>query len=827
MTPVARQSEKRGYQLVVSLAAAIFGVLLVLTGVELRREFASAGALRAAVQRSYDTRLQIQSVFSLMQDAETGQRGYIITGNASFLEPYDHALDRVDSQMTALGGLYEGNAEQTGNYRNLSRQIARKRQIMQRSISLRQGGDAAAASAQVSTGEGKAAMDDIRRVVDHMTRYEANHLAQLSDRAQGRTARTEILVVALFLALVLTAAGAAFLVWRYLATRGALLERLEAAAARHAATLDSAFDAIITLNPSGSIETLNPAAERMFGWRAEDLVRRDVGVLIDLANNGEGSFLDRLGASQGTLADGLLRELNGKRRDGQTFAADVALGAMDLPTGRHVVAVVRDITERRRVAEMKDAFVSTVSHELRTPLTSIAGSLGLLAGGAGGELPDKAARLIGIAHSNSQRLVRLINDILDVEKLESGKLILAMSPLDLREIAARSIDGVRGYADQLGVSLSLGEGDPAPVRGDADRLIQVVTNLLSNAAKFSPAGGEVAVTVNPEARIARLSVTDHGPGIPEAFRSRIFGKFAQADSTDTRAKGGTGLGLAIAREISERHGGRLWFESAEGDGATFHLDLPLDLPEQASSRGVGRILICEDDPDAARILAEMVAQEGYDADVAATAREALTMARAGRYALGLVDLHLPDADGVSLIRALKAGEDTRAMPVIVVSGDVARGKVRGRSLEVADWMEKPVDPSRLRLAVQALARADAKPVVLHVDDDRDILEVTRQALTSVEVRGVESLAEAREALQDRRPDLVILDLGLPDGHGLDLLPELTDEEGRTIPVVIYSAQDTDRQAAPAVQAVLIKSRMSLTQLARTVRRLTRSSGGRS
>ena len=812
----------------VSLAAAIFGVLLVMTGLELKREFASAGALRAAVERSYDTRLQIQSVFSLMQDAETGQRGYIITGNVSFLEPYDHALDRLDSQMTALAGLYEDNAEQTANYRNLSRQIVRKRKLMQRSISLRQGGDAAAASAQVSSGEGKAAMDDIRRVVDRMTRYEAHHLAQLSNKAHGRTARTEIFVVALFLALVLTAAGAAFLVWRYLATRDALLERLKAAAARHAATLDSAFDAIITLNPSGSIETLNPAAERMFGWRAEDLIRRDVSVLIDLADNGEGSFLDRLGASQGALADGLLRELTGKRRGGQTFAADVALGAMDLRTGRHVVAVVRDITERRRVAEMKDAFVSTVSHELRTPLTSIAGSLGLLAGGAGGELPDKAARLIGIAHSNSQRLVRLINDILDVEKLESGKLVMAMSPLDLREIAARSIEGVRGYADQLGVSLTLGEGDPAPVRGDADRLIQVVTNLLSNAAKFSPAGGEVVVTVNPEARIARLSVIDHGPGIPEAFRSRIFGKFAQADSTDTRAKGGTGLGLAIAREIAERHGGRLWFESVEEDGATFHLDLPLDLPELASSsRGASRILICENDPDAARALAEMVAQEGYDADIAATAREALTMARAGGYALGLVDLHLPDADGVSLIRALKAGEDTRAMPVIVVSGDAARGKVRGRSLEVADWMEKPVDPSRLRLAVQGLARTDARPFVLHVDDDRDILELTRQAVTSVEVRGVESLAEAREALQARRPDLVILDLGLPDGHGLELLPELTDEEGRTIPVVIYSAQDTDRQAAPAVQAVLTKSRMSLTQLARTVRRLTRSSGAHS
>lgn len=139
----------------IALAAAILGALLVLTSVELRREFASAGALRAAVQRPYDTRLQNQSVLSLMQDAETGQWGYIITGNVSFLEPYDHVLDRLDTQMTALGGLFDGNAEQTENYRNLSRQIARKRQIMQRRISLRQGGDAAAASAQVSSGEGR------------------------------------------------------------------------------------------------------------------------------------------------------------------------------------------------------------------------------------------------------------------------------------------------------------------------------------------------------------------------------------------------------------------------------------------------------------------------------------------------------------------------------------------------------------------------------------------------------------------------------------------------------------------------------------------------
>lgn len=825
MNPEVRQPGRRRFRVVVGLASAILAVLLVVTGLELRREFASASALRAAVERSYDTRLQIQSVFSLLQDAETGQRGYIITGDERFLEPYDEALTQLDAQMAALGALFGGDDAQAVDHLRLSERITRKRLTMERSIDLREAGRTDAAFAAVSSGEGKAAMDEIRRLVDQMTTREAQQLSALSEGATVRTARTEIMVMVLFAALVLIAAGTAFLVWRYLATRGALLERLEAAAARHSATLDSAFDAIVTLNPSGSIETLNPAAERMFGWGAEEIGRRDVNVLIDLADNGEGTFLDRLGASQGALDDGLLRELTGKRRDGETFPADVALGAMDLPTGRHVVAVIRDITERRRVAEMKDAFVSTVSHELRTPLTSIAGSLGLLAGGAGGDLPDKAARLIGIAHSNSQRLVRLINDILDVEKLESGKLVLALSPLDLRDIAARSIDGVRGYAEQMGVTLSLGDGEPAPVRGDADRLIQVVTNLLSNAAKFSPSGGEVTVTVNPEARIARLSVADHGPGIPEEFRARIFGKFAQADSTDTRAKGGTGLGLAIAREIAERHGGRLWFESAEGEGATFHLDLPLNRPEETTGNVTGRLLICEDDPDAARVLAEMLSHEGYQADVVGTAREALSSARAGSYAAALVDLQLPDADGVSLIRALKASDDTRAMPVIVVSGDVARGRVRGRSLEVADWMEKPVDQARLKLAVQSLFSGNKKPLVLHVDDDRDILEVTRQALGSVEVVGAESLAEARAELAARRPDLVILDLGLPDGNGLDLLPELTDEDGGTIPVVIYSAQDMDREAAPAVRAVLTKSRMSLTQLARTVRRLTRRTGG--
>jgi PAS domain S-box-containing protein len=812
------------YRWGLAVAGGLVLAILVASAVELRREFGGAARLRAEVGRSYDTRSRIQSVFSLMQDAETGQRGFIITGDERFLEPYDRALREMDGALAELQRRLADDPAQSREVVALRTLVGRKRDTMERTVELRTDGDVGAAMAIVSSGEGKIAMDGIREVVERMIRQEAAALDQLAQRSEGRTRRTEALVAALFVLLIATAAIIGFLVWRFVTTRTALMERLAASAARQQATLDSAIDAIVTLNPSGSVESVNAAGERMFGWPASDLIRRDVGVLIDLADNGEGAFLRRLGESQGALEGGIVREMTARRRDGSTFPVDVALGAMDLPTGRHLVAVVRDISERRRIEAMKDAFVSTVSHELRTPLTSIAGSLGLLAGGAAGELPEKASRLIGIAHSNSQRLVRLINDILDVEKLESGRQPMTMEVLDLRDVARRSVEGVQGYADQLGVVLSLGEGEPAPVRGDMDRLIQVVTNLLSNAAKFSPSGGEVSVGVNPETRIARLSVTDRGPGIPDAFRARIFGKFAQADASDARAKGGTGLGLAIAREIAERHGGRLWFESQEGEGATFHLDLPLwsDAPR---STGAGRLLICEDDPDAARVLSDMLALEGYETDVAATAREALSLARRGAYQAALVDLQLHDADGVGLIRALKADRSTRGMPVIVVSGDVARGKVRGRSLEVVDWMEKPFDQDRLRQAIAALPGA-ARPKVLHVDDDPDILSVTAEALgDTAEVTPARSLGEARDALGRQRPDLVILDLGLPDGHGLDLLPDLTDEAGATIPVIVYSAQDLDARIAPSVQAVLTKSRMSLTQLSRTVHRLATNREG--
>ncbi|HEY0052130.1 MAG TPA: response regulator, partial [Caulobacteraceae bacterium] len=497
-------------------------------------------------------------------------------------------------------------------------------------------------------------------------------------------------------------------------------------------------------------------------------------------------MLDR----QRVAGGGFHAEYEAVRRDGGRFPIEVAVAYPR--SGDHdwfALAFLRDVSRQREADRLKDEFVSTVSHELRTPLTSIAGSLGLVAGGAAGSLPEKAMRLIGIARANSQRLVRLINDVLDVEKLDAGQLSFHSEPLDLREVAQRAVEGVRGYADSLGVVLMLQDGAPVKVSGDADRLIQVVTNLLSNAAKHSPRGGAVKVTVDQGGASAWLNVADRGPGVPEAFRDRIFSRFAQADSSDARGKSGTGLGLYIARQIAERHGGRLWFEPIPDGGTVFRMEVPA-LEADVPVGGPRRVLLIEDEPAAAALLSAILEDEGLEVDQAGDlARARAMMAPPVRYGALVLDMRLPDGDGMELVQELRDRPDTRAIPIVVVSGDPSRkGEPSVRALGVTDWMQKPVNPDRLAELVRQTVGKPARGArrILHIDDDRDIREVVAATLASLgEVVPADSLGEARAALAAAPVDLVVLDLELRDGHGLDLLAEI----GADTPVVVFTAQD--------------------------------------
>jgi PAS domain S-box-containing protein len=355
--------------------------------------------------------------------------------------------------------------------------------------------------------------------------------------------------------------------------------------AQHTQTiLDNIFDGIITINHHGLITSFNHSAERIFGYQADMVIGRNVNMLMpEPYHSAHDQYLLnylRTGVPR-VIGNGC--EVEGLRQNGSVFPLDLAVSEIFHHGEPVFIGVVRDITEQKRAERMKNEFVSTVSHELRTPLTAINGTLGLLQGGVLGELPELALKMITMAFENSQRLAHLINDLLDMEKIAAGKLEFNMETLALMPLIEQTLASTQAYADQFQVRFVLvGRVDDAKVQVDSQRLSQVLANYLSNAAKFSPTGGTVEVNViRIEDNWLRIAVQDHGPGIDNAFRERIFQKFSQADSSDTRQKGGTGLGLAITKELVERMGGRVGFDSTPGQGASFYADLPpIPEPEQ-------------------------------------------------------------------------------------------------------------------------------------------------------------------------------------------------------------------------------------------------------
>src|SRR6266481_3731438 len=275
----------------------------------------------------------------------------------------------------------------------------------------------------------------------------------------------------------------------------------------------------------GKIVLANSETERMFGYVQDELIGQTVDLLVPARlRRQHAGHRGQFAAHPRILP---ARNMCGERKDGTEFPVEVGLNPIHTKDGILVLGVIVDISERLRMEGLKDEFVATVSHELRTPLTSIAGALSLLINDAGGTLPVQAKRLLTIAHANSQRLVRLVNNILDMEKIESGKVVFVQKRIEVRSLVEEAIEANRVFADGFGVRIRL---DPASVAGDIcgdpDWLLQVVTNLLSNAVKFSPAAEEVEVAIkNPGGNI-RISVRDHGHGVPESFRQRIFEKFA-------------------------------------------------------------------------------------------------------------------------------------------------------------------------------------------------------------------------------------------------------------------------------------------------------------
>lgn len=575
---------------------------------------------------------------------------------------------------------------------------------------------------------------------------------------------------------------------------------------RAEAILYSLSDGVVTTDREERVTLLNPAAEAICGLSLEAALGRPWDEVLDLRDISGRPLRRERGPLREALQSGQpgrLSELALRRPDGQELLVSLAVAPIRQAGGEPIGAVVvlRDVTAERDLGRTKDQLVAVVSHELRTPLASLVGFTELL---LTREVEASQRQLyLSTMLREGRRLTALINDFLDLQRLESGAQGLRLEPTDLRPVLEQALAAV-GDDPAHPLVASLEEPLP-PVLADAERVAQVLANLLDNARKYSPGGGEIRVAARVVGGEVEIEVADQGLGLPAEALPRLFSKFYRVDNTNRRAIKGTGLGLAIVKHLVEAHGGRVWARSdGLGKGSTFGFSLPVagaPVPRRAGEAPAtrvpavqpgGGVLVVEDDPGYAQWLSGALRDEGYRVEVAVSAEQALEAIGRERPAVVLLDLRLQgQLDGWDLLAVLRGRPETQDLPVVVVSAYDEPS--RGQALGVDDYLLKPVAKERLVSVLRRLA-VDRERLVLVVEDDLPTRALALRVLESsgARARGVGSGSEALAALE-AEPEaygLLVLDLGLPDMDGFALLDAVRGRLGLSeLPVVVFTARE--------------------------------------
>ncbi|HET7087414.1 MAG TPA: response regulator, partial [Anaerolineae bacterium] len=612
---------------------------------------------------------------------------------------------------------------------------------------------------------------------------------------------------------------------------GAMLRDKQIEAAKAQAILESVADGVLVSDASETVILFNAAAERILGRARETVLNRPTADIIGL-----------YGASGAQWEEQIQRWRSGpeSRRSVPSLATNVHFE----DENRHVrvsiapvtgpgdellgtVSVVRDITAEVEADRTTRDFVSNVSHELRTPMTSIKGYADLLLMGAAGSLNENQERFLNIIRSNAKRLETLVADLLDINRIDSGRAMLDIKQVSMVAVLEQVLTSLHERIEQkrLSIKTELPEGDSLIVLGDQARLLQVLTNLVSNSHQYTPPGGSITVRAYrlAERDMLCVEVEDTGIGISEEDLPKVFDRLFRADDPVVQEFPGTGLGLAITQSLVEMHGGEIWVNSALGKGTTFSFTVPLaeeiqpaeaaadtdsDLviapawargPSTALRPGVAphapRILVVEDDPDIASLIERNLRHVGYGVQTVATGKAALESVKHDRPDLVTLDIYLPDIDGQEVLTALKSDPGTADIPVIVVSV-VSDGK---ESLEAGaiDFLSKPLEASRLIDSVSRVLGHIGS--ILIVEDDLDTTHMLTDSLQRAGYR-VMVTGNGRQAIalaRDDQPDLILLDLRLPRMDGVTVLHNLKrSPKTAKIPVVIMTGSvtlDTMRQ----------------------------------
>ncbi len=572
---------------------------------------------------------------------------------------------------------------------------------------------------------------------------------------------------------------------------GAMLKQQQVEAAKSQAILEGVADGVMVTDADGKVILFNAAAERVLGVSREEVLGRTTREMLGLYGAEGRAWLDAIEEWAANPADHVPGDFTAERvqigdRIVSVHISPVVMGSEYLGT----VSVFRDITAEVEAERAKSEFVSTVSHELRTPMTSIKGYTDLLLMGAVGELTEQQRHFVTIIRNNADRLTALVNDLLDISRIESGRVELNLKPVSIREVVDQATNSLQPRASSRNLALKVDVAPDLPaVWGDSDRIVQILVNLIGNAIQYTPPGGEISVSARVRGEKMEVSVSDTGIGISKEDQEKIFDRFFRADDPLVQETPGTGLGLPITASLVEMHGGEIWVESELGEGSTFTFTLPLAEAVQAAALvpepEPPLVLVVEDDPDVADLIRYHLESAGFRVEIAATGREALEAAREIRPALITLDLLLPDVNGLEVLQQLKEDPETTAIPVVVVS--VVSSKEESLRLGAVGYVTKPIDEEMLLRAVQrGLGRHGP---VLVVDDDNDTLQLIREALRRHGL-GVRTTRHGRRALQvarDVHPALVLLDLKLPDIDGYQVLRSLkANPLTRDIPVMVMT-----------------------------------------
>ncbi|HEY9775826.1 MAG TPA: ATP-binding protein [Planktothrix sp.] len=654
--------------------------------------------------------------------------------------------------------------------------------------------------------ESRAQFSAVRHSLDILKAYErdlaSNSIIEIEQNIRGNITFTHFLVLLVFLLLVSESSFAV----KYVAEK----QRSEDLLRSIHAIVDTAPDGIITIGQGGKIESANSAVQSIFDYLPEELLGKPVETIID-------GFFEKAAAeifaSDLTAIESKIlfkdRELTGRRKGGDSVPIELAASLLSLGDRRILTAIVRDITDRKEAEARVSEFYATVSHELRTPLTSIRTAFGLLETSAVGKFSSKGKQLVRIGRSECDRLIRLINDILDIRKIEAGKLALKLQNTQPASIINITFNSLRNTAKQSGVKLDSEINCSDEMLCDVDRIVQVLTNLVSNAIRFAPGDSTVLVRVEPRSNdgkeYIRCWVIDEGSGIPEDQLPKVWDRFLQLEGPQAKPEGGSGLGLAISKAIVGQHGGTVGVQSKANQGCKFWFELPTHISEMPneSSKPVStgrRILVIDDDDEVADLLNGLLSYGSYEFMRASSIAEARRYINDGRPDIVLLDLRLPDGNGFDLVGTLVSAKNESSLPFIVLPERDLKLHTLGNPV-LLDWLIQPFDEDYLRRSLElALSRptvAGAKFVLFTGTKEGHQALATKLVDLNMQCLNQHDDEVSAQIIHSLGPDMIILETSATQQLSLDVLQLLRQEHVRPIPLIIYAesklaAEDIDK-----------------------------------